>query len=456
MTNPTSLFALSPIDGRYASKTAPLRSICSEYGLFYYRTVVEIRWFQTLAQHSGITECPPLSDAADAFLEKIIRDFSEEDGLRIKALEATTNHDMKAVEYFLKERFAKEPSLAPYGEFIHFACTSEDINNLAYGLMLKEARQTVLLPTITTIIHEITALAHRYADVAMLSRTHGQPASPTTLGKEMAVFVHRLRRQQQQLQTCSILGKINGAVGNFNAHHAAYPDINWLTISEAFVTSLGLQWNPFTTQIEPHDSVAEYAMCLERFNTIVVDFARDIWGYIAQGYFKQRLKEGEVGSSTMPHKVNPIDFENAEGNCLIANAMLGFLGKQLPNSRWQRDLVDSTLQRNIGAALGHCLVAYESLLKGIKKLDLNAAALQQDLDHNWEVLGEALQTVMRRYGIEAPYEKLKALTRGKSITEKALNTFIDTLALPEAVKERLKTLTPHSYLGIAAELAKRI
>ncbi len=456
MNNPTQLFALSPLDGRYANKTQSLRSICSEYGLFYYRTIVEIRWFQALAHHSAIEECPSLSESANAFLEKIIVDFSEKEALRIKTIEATTNHDVKAVEYFLKEQLAQEPTLAPYGEFIHFACTSEDINNLAYALMLKDARDNVLLPTIKSIIEAISDLAHQHANVPMLSRTHGQPASPSTLGKEMAVFVHRLRRQLQQLQTCPILGKINGAVGNFNAHKAAYPDINWLTVSEAFVTHLGLQWNPFTTQIESHDGVAEYFMCLERVNTIMVDFARDVWGYIAQGYFKQRLKEGEVGSSTMPHKVNPIDFENSEGNCLMANAILSFLAKQLPTSRWQRDLVDSTLQRNIGVALGYCLVAYESLLKGIAKLDLNEEALQQDLNNNWEVLGEALQTVMRRYNIEEPYEKLKALTRGKSITAKDLTHFIESLALPHAVKERLKTLTPSAYVGLAKELAERV
>lgn len=455
MNNTATIFALSPLDGRYASKTKALQSICSEYGLFYYRTLVEIRWFQSLAAHQAI-DCPPLSEHANHYLETIIDQFSEQDALHIKAIEARTNHDVKAVEYFLKERFMEEPSLAPYTEFIHFACTSEDINNLAYALMLKETRTTVLLPIQHKIIDSLQTLAHQYAGVSMLSRTHGQPASPTTLGKEMAVFVHRLRRQHQQLETCPILGKINGAVGNFNAHHVAYPEVNWLTISEQFVNQLGLQWNPFTTQIESHDALAEYCMCLERFNTIIVDCARDIWGYIAKGYFKQKLKEGEIGSSTMPHKVNPIDFENAEGNSLMGNAILGFLARQLPTSRWQRDLVDSTLQRNIGVAFGHCALAYQSFLQGVHKLDLNKESIEQDLMMNWSVLGEALQTVMRRYQVEAPYEKLKTLTRGKAITQAELHDFIDQLKLPEEVKTSLKSLTPANYIGMAESLAQRV
>ena len=454
--NFSSLTALSPVDGRYARQTQGLRPFFSEYGLIRHRVLVEVRWLQALAKHPQIEEVPAFSDAANALLDSLINDFSEADAERVKEIERTTNHDVKAVEYFLKEKVESNAEILKVSEFIHFACTSEDINNLAYGLMLKGGRDEVLVPQLQQINTAITELAHQYADDALLSRTHGQPASPTTVGKEMANVAQRLNRQLSQIQAVEVLGKINGAVGNYNAHYASYPEIDWPLFAKEFVESLGLQWNPYTTQIEPHDYIAEMFDACSRYNIIMIDFCRDIWSYISLGHFKQKVIAGEVGSSTMPHKVNPIDFENAEGNLGIANALMTHLAQKLPASRLQRDLTDSTVLRSLGLGLGHGMIAYQSALKGIGKLELNQASIASELDANWEVLGEAVQTVMRRHGIEKPYEKLKALTRGRRITAKDMAEFIDTLELPEEVRQQLRDLTPASYIGNAAAQAKAI
>ncbi|WP_413111284.1 adenylosuccinate lyase [Thaumasiovibrio sp. DFM-14] len=448
----SALTAVSPVDGRYGSKTTALRSIFSEFGLLKYRTIVEIRWLQKLAATDAIAEVPAFSAEANAFLDKVAAEFSEEDAMRIKTIERTTNHDVKAVEYFLKEKVAEVKELDAVNEFIHFACTSEDINNLSHALMLKEARDTVMLPEVRNVIDAIKGLANEYRDIPMLTRTHGQPASPSTMGKEMANVAYRMERQFKQLENIEILGKINGAVGNYNAHLSAYPELNWHEYSEAFVTSLGLDWNPYTTQIEPHDYIAEMFDAYARFNTILIDFDRDIWGYIALGHFKQKTIAGEIGSSTMPHKVNPIDFENSEGNLGLANAIFGHMAQKLPISRWQRDLTDSTVLRNLGVGCGYAIIAYTSTLKGISKLEVNREALLAELDQNWEVLAEPIQTVMRRYGIEKPYEKLKELTRGKRVDAEGMATFIDGLALPEDEKARLKEMTPANYIGQAVGL----
>jgi adenylosuccinate lyase len=452
----SALTAICPADGRYANKTTELRRIFSEFGLIRYRVIVEVRWLQKLAQQAEITEVPALSDSAIEFLNAIIEDFSEEDAARVKAIESTTNHDVKAVEYFLKEQIKDHAELHAINEFIHFACTSEDINNLSYAMMLSEARETSLLGWMDKISASIREMAHSYADMPMLSRTHGQPATPTTLGKEMANVVARLERQRKQVAAVAICGKINGAVGNYNAHITAYPETNWQAFAESFVTSLGLEWNAYTTQIEPHDYIAELFDAVARFNTILLDFNRDVWSYISIGHFKQKTIAGEIGSSTMPHKVNPIDFENSEGNLGIANALFNHLSNKLPVSRWQRDLSDSTALRTLGMGVAHSLIAYQSTLKGNSKLEANEANLAADLDANWEVLAEPIQTVMRRYAIEKPYEKLKELTRGKRINSADLAVFIDTLELPDHVKAEMKLLTPASYIGNAAQQAKMI
>lgn len=453
----SNLTAVSPVDGRYGGKTAVLRGIFSEYGLIRQRVKVEVRWLQSLAGNAAIREVPPLSEAANQLLNRIVDDFSELDAARVKTIERTTNHDVKAVEYFLKERIADNAELTSVAEFIHFACTSEDINNLSHGLMLAAGRKDVLLPQMDAIIDAIADLAHRYADQPMLSRTHGQPASPTTLGKEMANVVYRLRRQREQVAAVPLLGKINGAVGNYNAHISAYPELDWPAVAHGFVESLGLSWNPYTIQIEPHDYIAELFDAVARYNTILIDFSRDVWSYISLGYFKQKTKAGEVGSSTMPHKVNPIDFENAEGNLGIANALFGHLAAKLPISRWQRDLTDSTVLRNLGVGIAHSVIAYDSALRGIGKLEVNIAALEKDLDNTWEVLAEPIQTVMRRYGIEQPYEKLKDLTRGKgAIDRETLSSFIKGLDLPAEATESLLALSPAGYTGNAAEQARDI
>ncbi|MDT8385010.1 MAG: adenylosuccinate lyase [Gammaproteobacteria bacterium] len=452
----SSLTAISPIDGRYGAKCADLRPIFSEYGLIRHRVLVEVRWLQMLATHPGIPEVPAFSAHADKLLDAIVDNFHEEDAQRVKNIERTTNHDVKAVEYFLKEKIAGNDELEAVSEFIHFACTSEDINNLSYALMLREARTQALLPQMDEVIDAIRALAHAHATQPMLSRTHGQPASPTTLGKEMANVAARLMRQRAQLVTVPLLGKINGAVGNYNAHLSAYPELDWADIAEKFVTSLGLDFNPYTIQIEPHDYIAELFDVVARFNTILLDFDRDVWGYIAQGYFKQKTIAGEVGSSTMPHKVNPIDFENSEGNLGLANAIFNHLSAKLPISRWQRDLTDSTVLRNLGVGVGHSVIAYQSTLKGISKLEVNPARLNADLDNCWEVLAEPVQTVMRRYGIEKPYEKLKELTRGTGIDQQRLQAFVSELDIPDGAKADLLKLTPSTYLGNAAEQAAAI
>ncbi|HOB61346.1 MAG TPA: adenylosuccinate lyase [Candidatus Competibacteraceae bacterium] len=452
----TALTAISPIDGRYADKTADLRPIFSEYGLIRHRVLVEIRWLQALARQPGITEVPALSEHARHILDGLFEHFTLADAQRVKNIERTTNHDVKAVEYLLKEKIAGNAELEAVSEFIHFACTSEDINNLAYALMLREARTQALLPMFDEIGDAITRLAHQYAELPMLARTHGQPASPTTLGKEMANVARRFKRQRDQLAAVALLGKINGAVGNYNAHLAAYPELDWEDIARRFVTEdLGLDWNPYTIQIEPHDYMAEFFHAVMRANTVLLDFCRDLWSYIAIGYFRQKTVAGEIGSSTMPHKVNPIDFENAEGNLGVANALLDHLAAKLPVSRWQRDLTDSTVLRALGVGLAHSLVAYQSCLKGIGKLEVEVAALQADLDGNWEVLAEPIQTVMRRYGIEQPYEKLKALTRGQRVTRATMQAFVAALDLPDEAKERLLALTPASYTGNAADQARR-
>lgn len=449
----SSLSALSPIDGRYADKTWDLREVFSEYGLMRYRVIVEIRWLQALAAAEGIPEVPNLSFEANQILNRIIEDFDETEAQRVKAIEDTTNHDVKAIEYYLKEKIETYAELLNISEFFHFACTSEDINNLSHALMLRDARARFLLPMMDNMIGSIQALAERYAEVPMLSRTHGQPASPTTLGKEMAVFAYRLKRQRTQLTEISILGKMNGAVGNFNAHMAAYPEVDWRDLSNSFITKLKIEPNPYTTQIEPHDYIAEYFGVVSRFNTILIDFCRDIWAYISVGFFKQKTVEGEVGSSTMPHKVNPIDFENAEGNLGIANAIMQHLSEKLPISRWQRDLTDSTVLRNLGVGIAHGVIAYQSIQKGIGKLEADEKKLATDLDQNWEVLGEAIQTVMRRHGIEKPYEKLKALTRGQKVNAEALAEFIKGLDIPATDKKRLLEMTPGNYTGNASEQA---
>ena len=452
----SSLTAISPIDGRYGAKCVDLRPIFSEYGLIRHRVLVEVRWLQMLAENPGISEVPVFGEHANNLLNAIVDKFSEEDAQRVKNIERTTNHDVKAVEYFLKEKIEGNAELEAVSEFIHFACTSEDINNLAYALMLREARSLALLPQMNDVIGAIKTLAKDNADQPMLSRTHGQPASPTTLGKEMANVAARLDRQLTQLSAVPMLGKINGAVGNYNAHLSAYPELDWADIAEKFVTSLGLEFNPYTTQIEPHDYIAEMFDVVARFNTILLDFDRDVWAYISLGYFKQRTIAGEVGSSTMPHKVNPIDFENSEGNLGLANAIFNHLSAKLPISRWQRDLTDSTVLRNLGVGVGHSVIAYQSTLKGISKLEVNPDKINADLNNCWEVLAEPVQTVMRRYGIEKPYEKLKELTRGQGIDKERLQEFVSALEIPEAAKKTLLEMTPSNYLGNAAAQAKGI
>ncbi|KFA58833.1 adenylosuccinate lyase [Gilliamella sp. wkB18] len=452
----SSLTALSPIDGRYGDKTIELRTIFSEYGLLKYRVQVEIRWLQKLASQAEILEVPALSQLALDHLNKIIEQFNEKDALRIKEIEKTTNHDVKAVEYFLKEKVSTNEELRAINEFIHFACTSEDINNLSYALMLKTAKDTILVPYWKKVIDKIVSQAKVHRDIPLLSRTHGQPATPSTVGKEFANVAYRLQRQLNQLESIEILGKANGATGNYNAHIAAYPEVNWHKFSKEFVNSLGLKWNPYTTQIEPHDYIAEFFDCVARFNTIMIDFNRDVWGYIALNHFKQKTIAGEIGSSTMPHKVNPIDFENSEGNLGIANAIMGHLGSKLPISRWQRDLSDSTVLRNLGVGIGYAIIAYQSTLKGLNKLEVNYDHLLEELNCNWEVLAEPIQTVMRRYSIEKPYEKLKEFTRGKRVNAKEIKQFIDSLDLPEIEKTRLKQLMPANYIGYAANFVDNL
>ncbi|OGT88916.1 MAG: adenylosuccinate lyase [Gammaproteobacteria bacterium RIFOXYA12_FULL_61_12] len=452
----STLTAISPVDGRYGDKLTDYRTIFSEYGLIRHRVLVEVRWLQALSRHGAIKEVPPFGEHACNILDNIVERFSEEDARRIKNIERTTNHDVKAVEYFLKEKIAGNHELEAVSEFIHFACTSEDINNLSHALMLREGRGQVLLEQMDGVIESIRRLAHAHAERPMLSRTHGQPASPTTLGKEMANTVHRLHRQREQVAAVELLGKINGAVGNYNAHITAYPEVDWPAFAKEFVESLGITWNPYTIQIEPHDYMAELFDAIARFNTILIDFCRDAWGYISLGYFKQRTIAGEIGSSTMPHKVNPIDFENAEGNLGIANAIFGHLAQKLPISRWQRDLTDSTVLRNVGVGFAYTSIALQSALRGISKLEADDDRLLSDLDANWEVLAEPIQTVMRRYGIEKPYEKLKELTRGRRIDQAGMLAFIDGLDLPAEAKATLKALTPDSYTGNAAEQARKI
>jgi adenylosuccinate lyase len=450
------LDALSPLDGRYASRCAPLRPIFSESGLMRRRVAVEVEWLIALGDEPGIAEVPPFDDAARQALRTLASDFSSQDAARVKAIEATTNHDVKAIEYFIKEKLAGRAELARALEFVHFACTSEDINNLAYALMLRDCRADVLLPQLEAIGATLTALAHEHAGLAMLSRTHGQPASPTTLGKEIANVAQRLARQVQSLADVALLGKLNGAVGNFNAHVAAYPEVDWPALSERVVTSLGIDWNPYTTQIEPHDCIAELCDAARRIDVVLIDFCRDVWGYVSLGYFKQSLKAGEVGSSTMPHKVNPIDFENAEGNFGVANALFHHFAEKLPVSRFQRDLSDSTVLRVLGTAFGHQLVALDSLARGLAKLSANPERIAADLDQAWEVLGEAVQTVMRRHGLPEPYEQLKALTRGKGIDRDSLRAFVESLALPDEARAALLALTPATYTGLAARLARDV
>ncbi len=451
----TPLTALSPVDGRYAGASADLREVFSEYGLMRRRVQVELRWLQTLADHPGIPEVKGFSPQATRFLDALISNFSEADARRIKAIEATTNHDVKAVEYFLKERCASNADLAQVTEFLHFGCTSEDINNLAYGLMLREAK-ALLEGALQPLLALLADIAEQHAALPMLARTHGQPATPTTLGKEMALFAHRLLEQRQRFRAVRVRGKFNGAVGNFNAHLAAYPDVDWMAVSHQFVESLGLDWNPHTTQIEPHDDMAEYFQALERINTVQLDLCRDLWGYISLGYFRQRPVAGEVGSSTMPHKVNPIDFENAEGNLGLANALLGYLAGKLPVSRWQRDLTDSTSQRSIGTALAHSLIAWRACLRGLGKLEVDPDCLGRDLQDNWEILAEAVQTVMRRHGIEQPYEKLKQLTRGAEVDAARMHEIIHQLQLPTAARDALLQLTPRRFIGNSESQARQI
>ncbi len=452
----STLRALSPADGRYADKVKSLRDLFSEYGLIRYRVLVEVRWLQWLADHPGIPELRPLSSVVKGVLNKLVDEFSLDDAERVKVIEASTNHDVKAVEYFIREKVSDGPDTEALQDFLHFACTSEDINNLSYALMLRTARSEALVPVMRELRNQLRSLAHEHADVAMLSRTHGQTASPTTLGKELANVVARMGRAEKQFTAVQILGKFNGAVGNYNAHLIAYPDVDWPALSHGFVESLGLEPNPYTTQIEPHDWTAEYCHALVRYNTILIDFARDTWGYVSLGYFRQKVASGEVGSSTMPHKVNPIDFENAEGNLGMANALLGHFAEKLPVSRWQRDLTDSTVQRNLGVAVGYLMIALKSLQKGVAKLQVDRAAIHADVSEAWEVLAEAVQTVMRRYGIPEPYEKLKALTRGQAVTREILADFIGTLEIPEEERRRLLELRPERYIGLAARQASDI
>ena len=450
----TTLRAISPIDGRYGARANPLREFASEYALIRYRVLVEVRWLQFLADEPSLPEIGPLQPVVKDVLNEVADNFSGDEAARVKAIEATTNHDVKAVEYFLRERIGDVGDGARIREFIHFACTSEDINNLAYALMLRHARDDVIVPAMRSMDATLAAMSHRFADLPMLSRTHGQTASPTTVGKEIANIAMRLSGQRAQFRAIEILGKLNGAVGNFNAHAIAYPDVDWQSLSTRFVESLGLKQNPMTTQIEPHDWIAEYCHCLSRYNTVLIDFCRDIWGYISLGYFRQRSVEGEVGSSTMPHKVNPIDFENAEGNLGLANALLTFFAGDLPVSRWQRDLTDSTVLRNIGVALAHSFIAYDSAAKGLGKLQPNSERLREDLEQSWEVLAEAVQTVMRRHGLPDPYEQLKQFTRGQKIDRDSMRAFIRKLDLPDADKKRLLELTPGTYTGLATRLVE--
>jgi len=452
----TPLTALSPVDGRYAARCDQLRALFSESGLIRARVRVEIAWLHVLAGPGGVAEMRGLSESDLAAAAAVATDFGEAGALEIKAIERETNHDVKAVEYFIKRRLAPHPAWSGRLEFVHFACTSEDINNLAYGLMCLEARKRVLLPRFDSLSTVLRAMAHAHADDAMMSRTHGQPATPTTLGKEVAVFVHRLRQARDALSRVEVRGKLNGAVGNFNAHVAAYPDLDWPALARRMVESLGLHWNPYTTQIEPHDWMAEYFDALARCNTILLDLCRDFWGYIALGYFRQKVIAGEVGSSTMPHKVNPIDFENAEGNLGVANALLRFMSEKLPVSRWQRDLTDSTVQRNIGVALAHADLAAQSVARGLARLEVDRDSLQADLAANWELLAEPIQTVMRRYAVPESYEQLKALTRGRRIDAAAVTAFVDGLPIPDSEKQRLRALTPATYLGVAARLARGV
>ncbi|MBX3640575.1 MAG: adenylosuccinate lyase [Nitrosomonas sp.] len=453
----STLTALSPLDGRYHQKVAPLQDYFSEFALIRYRVQVEITWLLALGNAAGITEVPPFSSKTSTQLNNLVANFSVADAEAVKAIEATTNHDVKAVEYWLKQTLADNSEVIRSAEFIHFACTSEDINNLSHGLMLKQSLERVMLPALDKLIAKLIELAHQLADVSMLARTHGQPATPTTLGKEMANIAYRLQRGRKQLTNVALLGKINGAVGNYNAHLSAYPDFDWERFAQSFVESLGLTFNPYTTQIEPHDTIAELFDAYARINTVLLDLNRDVWGYISLGFFKQKTKANEVGSSTMPHKVNPIDFENSEGNLGIANALLRHLSEKLPVSRWQRDLTDSTVLRNMGVALGHTLLAYDACCKGLNKLEANPDQLTRDLDNAWEVLAEPIQTIMRRYAVPNPYEQLKALTRGKSgITQAMLHQFIRGLDIPEAEKNKLLTMTPHHYTGKANMLARRI
>lgn len=451
-----SLTSLSPLDGRYASKTTDLQPIFSEFGLIRYRILVEIRWLQHLSQLAELPEVPAFTPTSHNFLNQLVDNFSVEDGYQVKDIEKITNHDVKAVEYFIKQAISQQPELNKVKEFVHFGCTSEDINNLSYALMLHKGRSEKLLPQMQEIIQRISQMAQDFSDIPMLSRTHGQPATPTTLGKEFANVAYRLFLQYQQVAQVKMLGKFNGAVGNYNAHLAAYPQIDWENVARQFITDLGLVWNPYTTQIEPHDYIAELFDAVARFNTILIDFCRDVWSYISLGYFKQKVVAGEVGSSTMPHKVNPIDFENAEGNLGVANALLHHLSNKLPISRWQRDLTDSTVLRNVGVGIAYSVVAYESILKGLKKLQVNQTVIENDLLQTWEVLAEPIQTVMRRYGIDGAYEKLKDLTRGQGIHQTSLHAFIHTLELPEAEKSRLLTWTPLNYTGNAAQQAKNL
>ena len=450
------LTAISPTDGRYGDKTIDLRPLFSEFGLIHHRVTVEVRWLQALANNEAIAEVPAFDHKTNALLDGIVEHFNIEDAQRDKNIEKTTNHDVKAVEYFLKEKIQGNHTLEAINEFIHFACTSEDINNLSYALMLKSGRDTVMIPVMDDIIHALATMAHELAGQPMLSRTHGQTASPTTVGKELANVVHRLRKQRNDVADVTILGKINGAVGNYNAHIAAYPEIDWPAFAKQFIESLGIEMNPYTIQIEPHDYISELFDAMARFNTILIDLCRDIWAYISLGYFKQKTVAGEVGSSTMPHKVNPIDFENAEGNFGIANALFNHLATKLPISRWQRDLTDSTVLRTLGTGLAHSLIAYQSLQKGLGKLEVNAARLDQDLEASWEVLAEPIQTVMRRYGIANPYEKLKEMTRGKAITRDDLHQLINSVELPDDARQRLLQLTPQTYIGNADKQAKNI
>lgn len=451
-----SLLAISPLDGRYRSKCEDLAPYFSEFALMRYRVLVEVKWLQKLSEHDQIDDLQVISERGLAYLDDLVRNFSISDAQRIKAIEATTNHDVKAVEYFIKEKFEDNRELSDQLEFVHFACTSEDINNLAYALMLRDGRDKVMLDQMREIEKQLAQLSKDFANQPMLCRTHGQSASPSTVGKEFANVVHRLRRQIVQIESNEILGKINGAVGNYNAHLCAYPDIDWQANAKEFVEGLGLRWNPYTTQIEPHDYVAELFAAVCRFNTVLLDFDRDIWAYISLGYFKQRTIAGEVGSSTMPHKVNPIDFENSEGNLGLANAIMSHLSEKLPISRWQRDLTDSTVLRNIGTGLAHSLIAYRATMKGMGKLELNAKAIDDDIDSCWEILAEPIQTVMRRYRIEKPYEKLKELTRGKQIDQQSVQDFVQTLTIPESAKQELLQLTPRKYLGNAVEQARAI